>query len=74
MEASDLHFEKTEGTIKCCPSCGSAFECNAGDIEHCVCASVSLTEKETGFVQMNYTGCLCINCLKAIKQEINPFD
>lgn len=74
MEASGSHFEKTEGISKSCPRCGSTFVCKVEDIRHCQCASVKLTEKVAEFIQLTYMGCLCINCLYSIKQEINPFD
>lgn len=74
MEASGLLSDKTGYIKKLCPRCGAAFDCKSEDIKHCVCASVSLTEKQIEFIQLNYSGCLCINCLRTIKEEINPFD
>lgn len=52
-----------------CPHCNQPFECRAGDVPNCQCSSISLTIEERFFIEERYTGCLCINCLKDLKNK-----
>ena len=54
---------------KICPRCGAGFECKAGDISHCQCSSIQLSEAETKFIADKFPDCLCAVCMKAIKSE-----
>lgn len=58
-----LHEHKT------CARCTQSFECKPFDIGNCQCAGIQLSSEEKHFLQARYDDCLCINCLKAIKQE-----
>lgn len=52
-----------------CPRCNSSFECKAGNIAHCQCYGIRLTDKETAFIAGRYSGCLCAACMTALKTE-----
>lgn len=52
-----------------CPRCKQSFDCRAGDVLNCQCSSISLTIEEKSFIEERYTGCLCINCLKGLKNK-----
>lgn len=55
---------------KTCQRCGKSFICKYNDITNCQCASAKLNENQRLFIKQHYTDCLCINCLKEIKQKI----
>ena len=40
--------------IKTCPRCNQAFECKAGDIYHCQCREISLSDGEMAFLEGRY--------------------
>jgi hypothetical protein len=50
-----------------CPRCKTAFECRVGSILRCQCQDVALTEAEREYINELYTGCLCADCLRAMK-------
>lgn len=50
-----------------CPRCKTAFECRVGTILRCQCQDVALTEREREYISEHYTGCLCADCLRAMK-------
>ncbi|HOZ80400.1 MAG TPA: cysteine-rich CWC family protein [Ferruginibacter sp.] len=54
---------------KNCPRCGEGFECKVGDIAHCQCSSIHLSEAETKYISDKYTDCLCAACMIASKSE-----
>ncbi|MES2775132.1 MAG: cysteine-rich CWC family protein [Bacteroidota bacterium] len=54
-----------------CPRCGSPFECKVGDINHCQCTGIQFTEAEYSFILQQHTDCLCINCLRDLKQQFH---
>jgi hypothetical protein len=58
-----LHEPKT------CPRCGQPFACRVGDVANCQCSSVTLTIEERAFIEDRYEDCLCINCLKDLKNK-----
>ncbi len=58
-----------ENKNKYCPRCGLDFECKAGAVGSCQCATISLTEEERDYLQGKFDDCLCLNCLKEIKTE-----
>lgn len=55
--------------IKYCPRCHHSFQCKVGDISHCDCTSVNLTLEEKAFIETRYNDCLCLNCLKDLKNK-----
>ncbi|MEP6467857.1 MAG: cysteine-rich CWC family protein [Parafilimonas sp.] len=55
--------------IKTCSRCAGTFECKAGDIAHCQCNNIVLSEEEMAFIEARYDDCLCINCLRELKKE-----
>jgi hypothetical protein len=48
-----------------CPRCGGGFECgvNAG---HCDCFGIRLTERLRVQLAEQYSGCLCLPCLREL--------
>lgn len=54
---------------KHCPRCNILFECKAGDIAHCQCSSIHLSEAEAAFIATKFTDCLCAACMMAMKSE-----
>lgn len=62
---------------KVCPRCGATFDCMHNDILSCHCATIGLDVMQRTYLMENYSGCLCHDCLKAVKAsfyacEINP--
>lgn len=62
---------------KVCPRCGAIFDCMHNDILSCHCATIGLDVMQRTYLMENYSGCLCHDCLKAVKAsfyacEINP--
>lgn len=58
-----------EHEAKTCARCNQSFECKPFDIGNCQCASIQLGSEEKHYLQTQYDDCLCINCLRAIRQE-----
>jgi Cysteine-rich CWC len=54
---------------KKCPRCGAGFECKTGDISHCQCNSIQLSEAESKFIASQFADCLCAACMKTMKSE-----
>ena len=54
---------------KACPRCSAPFQCKVGAISHCDCSSVTLTLEEQAFIEGKYNDCLCLNCLKDLKNK-----
>jgi len=44
-----------------CPRCGKLFPCSRGP--NCWCFEIEIPEKVRDFIEMNYAGCLCKECL-----------
>jgi len=61
------HDEKT------CPRCQELFTCNPGDILRCQCYDIRLSVEERAFIEERYQDCLCLNCLKELKQRYSFF-
>ena len=55
---------------KVCASCNTPFECKVGNIAQCQCSGIRLSEEERNYLAANYTDCLCMACLQAIRNEI----
>jgi len=45
------------------------FVCKVENIHECQCSSISLSESEQEYISGTYTGCLCLQCLLAMKDE-----
>jgi len=55
--------------IVLCERCKTAFECKANSFTKCQCSKVPLTLNETQYISENYDGCLCVDCLREVKEE-----
>ncbi|KQV96011.1 hypothetical protein ASC91_00120 [Pelomonas sp. Root1237] len=51
-----------------CPRCGGGFECGAalGPAGHCACFGIRLTERLRTQLIEQYSGCLCLTCLREL--------
>ncbi|MBP6778251.1 MAG: cysteine-rich CWC family protein [Piscinibacter sp.] len=49
-----------------CPRCSAAFHCGAAE-RHCACAEVALDDAARAAIAQRYTGCLCGECLRALR-------
>jgi len=54
---------------KLCSRCEQPFECKAGTISQCLCNAVVLTAEERAFIEERYKDCLCVTCLKDLKNK-----
>ena len=48
-----------------CPRCDGGFHCGANDAEPCACTGLQLDEATLADLRARYTGCLCLDCLRA---------
>lgn len=62
------HIMRKHETIHC-GRCNTLFECKPGSINQCQCSAIQLTVEEKVYIESKHEDCLCINCLKAIRQE-----
>jgi len=62
------HENKHE--MKTCPRCLFVFECRADDITKCQCYAVKLTGKQREQLARRYTGCLCVACMLAVRDQL----
>jgi hypothetical protein len=53
-----------------CPRCGRLFYCRAGDILNCECHGFKLDKAASGLISEKYGGCLCLQCLQDLNQQI----
>ena len=58
-----MHEQKT------CPRCSRLFECKAGAIAQCDCSTITLNAEERAFIESRYEDCLCLSCLKELKNK-----
>lgn len=54
---------------KHCLRCHQPFECKAGSITQCDCTRIFLSEEEKAFIADRYEDCLCLSCLKELKNK-----
>lgn len=54
---------------KCCARCHAPFECKSGAIAQCDCSTIKLTLEEQAFIEERYSDCLCLHCLKEMKNK-----
>lgn len=58
--------------IKICTICQQKFECKVGNITECQCFTIQLSLEEMNLIeQAGYTDCLCIGCLRSLKEKIS---
>ena len=55
--------------IKKCQHCHKEFKCKVDSVLLCQCQSVQLTQKQSAYIERKYDECLCIYCLKKIKEK-----
>ena len=56
---------------KICERCKIMFECKVGNILQCQCYGVVLNNDEQQHISKQYTDCICINCILALRTEFN---
>lgn len=49
-----------------CARCGQTFGCGAASDAPCACSRVRLTEALRAQLRESYSGCLCLDCLRAL--------
>jgi hypothetical protein len=49
-----------------CARCGGGFHCGVNDTEPCACTTLTLPPALLAQLQQRYTGCLCLDCLRAL--------
>lgn len=54
-----------------CPRCSRSFECRVGSINLCQCQAVTLTSDQRQYIDSLYAGCLCADCLLALRTDYN---
>ena len=52
-----------------CPLCDRSFICKVGNVSQCQCAKVELTIDIIRFLKDEFNACLCIDCLRFIKNH-----
>ncbi|WP_461139260.1 cysteine-rich CWC family protein [Spirosoma pomorum] len=57
-----------------CPRCQQSFECRVGSINLCQCQSVTLSDAQRQYIESQYTGCLCANCLQVLRTAYNRLE
>ena len=50
-----------------CPRCGGGFECGA-QAGHCACFGLRLGESLRAELARQYSGCLCLPCLRELAE------
>lgn len=56
---------------KYCPRCAVEFECKTGSILLCQCSRIEMTVEQLEYSNSQYSDCLCLSCLKALRAEYN---
>ena len=52
-----------------CERCGKRIECKANSYTRCQCSTVELNLNEVQYISERYEGCMCADCLNALKKE-----
>lgn len=52
-----------------CPRCGGGFHCGVNDAAPCPCTTVTLDAATQVALRTRYSGCLCLRCLQALREE-----
>ncbi|MGK0289844.1 MAG: putative C2H2 Zn-finger protein [bacterium] len=53
-----------------CPRCQKTFQCQPDSIKQCQCSQVQLSPITKGYLQKNYSQCLCIKCLQELQDKL----
>jgi hypothetical protein len=56
--------------VKTCEICNQAFVCNTNNVSNCLCSQILLNSEALKYIQMHYTDCLCLSCLKSINDKM----
>ena len=57
-----------------CPRCQRHFECRVGSINLCQCQAVALNTEQRQYIESQYTGCLCAECLVELRTAYNRIE
>ena len=49
-----------------CPRCGKAFACGMNGPGPCACTTLTLNPELQANLRQQYSGCLCLACLRAL--------
>ncbi len=52
-----------------CPRCGGSFDCGAASPGPCACTGLVLSQALQQQLRRQYTGCLCLPCLRELAQR-----
>lgn len=55
---------------KYCPQCNIPFTCKVGDIAHCGCTQVKLSDETRAFLAKTHFDCLCPDCLARLNEAV----
>lgn len=58
---------------KKCARCKIIFDCKSGNISHCPCYGIVLSDDQKAYLEQRYTDCLCRSCLQNLPDEFNLF-
>jgi len=51
---------------RACPRCGEDFHCGVNDAAPCACSTLKLDAAKLAALRAQYSGCLCVACLRAL--------
>jgi Cysteine-rich CWC len=49
-----------------CARCGGPFRCGVNDDTPCACTTVTLSPELLARLRLQFTGCLCVPCLRVL--------
>ncbi|EMJ97691.1 cysteine-rich CWC family protein [Leptospira alstonii] len=68
---SEVDLSKSGIVSKSCQRCGKIFDCGAA-ANSCECFSLNLSSELLKQLKGDYGDCLCVFCLKELKDRIYP--
>ena len=57
-----------------CPRCGGGFTCGRDGATRCPCTGVALDAATLAGLRRQYSGCLCLDCLRTLVQDDTKVD
>ncbi len=57
-----------------CPRYHQLIECRVGSINLCQCQGVVLNQAQRQYIDDQFTGCLCADCLLALRKQYNRLE
>lgn len=57
-----------------CPRCLQLLECRVGSINLCPCQTVVLNEAQRQYIDDQFTGCLCPDCILTLRTAYNRLE